>query len=109
MEPVASLLGTHVARRAEQAVVVGEPRIGQAASQAEVGDPNVPLGVDQQVGRLDVAMNHPLVMGVRQGIGRLKTDCGDPTKIGGPPRRIERRRQLVVATSPDPIGHGQRC
>ena len=53
------LLGAHVARRAQQAVVMGQPGVGQPASQAEVGHPDGSLGVDQQVRRLDVAMDHP--------------------------------------------------
>ena len=76
----AGLLGTHVSRRAEQAVVVGQARVGQPASQAEVGHPDVPLGIDQQVGGLDVAVDHSLVVGVRQGIGRLETDLATQRK-----------------------------
>ena len=95
------LLGTHVPRRAEQAVVVGQARVGQPASQAEVGHPDVPLAVDQQVGGLDVAVDHPLLVRMRQGIGRLQADLGDPAKIGRSARRIERRR-LVVAPACSP-------
>ena len=45
--------------------------------QAEVGDPDVALRVEQQVRRLDVAVQDALVMGVLQGVGHLIADCGD--------------------------------
>ena len=101
----AGLLGAHVSRRAEQAVVVGQARVGQPASQAEVGDPDAPLGIDQQVGRLDVAVDHALVVCMREGVGRLEADLGDPAEVGRPARGIKRRR-LVVAPALVRLGRG---
>ena len=42
--------------------------------QAEVGDPDGPLVVEQQVRRLDVAVDDPLGMGVGQRLGDLDAD-----------------------------------
>ena len=98
------LLGAHVARGAQQAVVVGQARVGQAAGQAEVGDPDVPLGVDQQVRRLDVAVDHPLMMGMRQRVGRLEADGRHPSEIGRAPRRVERRRLVGAPRGPPRAG-----
>ena len=45
--------------------------------QAEVGDPDVPQRVQDQVGRLDVAVQHASLVGVSQGIGDLGAQPGD--------------------------------
>ena len=37
------------------------------------------------------------MMGVRQRLGRLQADLGDPAKIGRSPRRIERGRLVVTS------------
>ncbi len=44
--------------------------------QAEVGDPDVAGDVEQEVGRLDVAVQDPLLVGVGQGLGDLDADPG---------------------------------
>ena len=44
--------------------------------QAEVGDPDVARVVQQQVGRLDVAVQDALAGGVGQGVGHLHADAG---------------------------------
>ena len=48
--------------------------------QAEVGDPDGPLVVEQQVRRLDVAVDHPLAVGVGQRLGHLHAD---PRRLAG--------------------------
>ena len=45
----------------------------------------LPFRVDEQVGRLDVTVNHALVMRVFQGLGGLHAELGD---------RAEERRAL---------------
>ena len=57
--------------------------------QAEVGDPDAALGVEQQVRRLDVAVDDPLAVGIGQGLGHLDADLGHaavvvvPARLGG--------------------------
>ena len=70
-------LGGHVADGADDVAgvgqVVGVGRLGQA----EVGDPDVAVSVEQEVGRLDVAMKDALAVGVVQCKGDLDADAGD--------------------------------
>ena len=61
--------------------VRSSPSVG--LGQAEVGDPDGARGVQQQVGRLDVAVQDALGVGVGQGLGRLHADAGDGTGVGG--------------------------
>ena len=70
-------LGGHVAQGADQVAGAGQVLLARGAGQAEVGDPDRAVGVEQQVGRLDVAMNDPLAGGVRQRLGRLHAQPGD--------------------------------
>ena len=107
--PRARLLGAHVPRRAQQAVVMGQAGIGEPPRQAEVGHPDRSLRVDQQVGGLDVAMDHPVMVGVRQRLGRLEADLGDPAKIGRSARRIEGGRRGLVITGAGQRGPGARA
>ena len=71
-------LRRHVAQRAQdvagvrQIVAAGSGHLGQA----EVGDPHRAAHVQQQVGRLDVAVQDALLVGVFQGIGHLPADVG---------------------------------
>jgi len=72
-----SLLRSHVGRGAE-----GEAERGQRAGagglahrfgDAEVGDEGVPSG-EQDVVRLDVPVNHPLAVGIRESVDHLTQD-----------------------------------
>ena len=58
-------LGGHVAERAQDVAGLGQPVV-LPLGQAEVGDPDHPLGVEQQVRRLDVAVDDPAGVGVGQ-------------------------------------------
>ena len=51
------LLGAHVAERAQQVAGHGQAGVVLELGQAEVGDPEVAAVVEQQVGRLDVAVD----------------------------------------------------
>ncbi len=91
------LLRAHVARGAQQAIVMGQARIGQASGEPEVGDPDDPSGVDQEVRRLHVAVDDPTAMRVRERFGRLAPHLGDPAIVGRPDRRVVRGGLIVVA------------
>ncbi len=57
--------------RAEQLPGRGDRILGADAGDPEVGDVEHPPPVEQQVGRLDVAMDDPAAMGVIEGLGSL--------------------------------------
>ena len=81
------LLGAHVAERAGQ--VAGERQAGVPlhVGHAEIGDPEVAAPVQQQVGRLDVAVDDPLVVCVAERLGGLDAQPGDRAEIGEPANR----------------------
>ena len=79
----AGLLGAHVDRRAGDAGVLAEVFVPQR--QAEIGDAWLASFVEQDIGRLDVAVYQAFGVGVVQGIG----DGGD--QVGG---FLERRAAL---------------
>ena len=60
--------------------------------QAEVGDPDVAVVVEQQVRRLDVAVQDPLAVGVVQGLGHLHADPGHAPAVAAV--GVGQRRQL---------------
>ena len=73
-------LGGHVAERAED-VAAGGQAVVVGLGQAEVGDPDDALGVQQQVRRLDVAVDDPPGVGVGQPLRRLSADLGDAPEV----------------------------
>ena len=56
----------HVPQRADDVAGVGQVVVGDRLGQAEVGDPDGPVEVEQQVRGLDVAVEDPLRVGVGQ-------------------------------------------
>src|SRR5687768_4824424 len=70
------LLGTHITWRTEEHAGHAERHIIQAARQAEVGQPQPLLVIEQQIGRLYITMNDAPIMSVRQCFGRLKSPVG---------------------------------
>ena len=70
-------LGCHVPDRAEDVAGVRQVVGVRGLGQAEVGDPDVPLGVEEEVAGLDVAVQDALVVRVVEGLGHLHAEAGD--------------------------------
>ena len=72
------LLGGHVLRRADDLAGAGQRQVLRLAAHqlrdAEVGDLHPALLVEQDVFRLDVAVDHAVVVGVLQGVANLRHD-----------------------------------
>ena len=68
------LLGAHVGRRAGQAFAPAEILFLQR--QAEVGQIGLAGPVDQEVGRLDVPVDQPVLVGVVQAPRRSRRSAG---------------------------------
>ncbi len=75
-------LGRHVAQRAKNVAGVGQ-RLGLFGidRQPEVSDPYRAAAVEQDVRRLDVAMDHALSVSIREGLGHLLADPGRPETV----------------------------
>ena len=54
---------------------MGQRVVFERLGEAEVRNPDMPVVVQQQIGRLDVAMHRAQVMSVLQGLGDLGTDA----------------------------------
>ena len=65
------LLGAGVAERAEEFARDREPGIARDLGQSEVGDPELPAQVQEQVARLDVPVHDARLMGVLERQRRL--------------------------------------
>ncbi len=106
-------LGGHEPQRPDQVVRLREIVALDQLGQAEVGDPDVALGVEQEIGRLDVAMDDPLAVGVVERIGDLGTQPGDLAEVDRirADRRTtccrNRRRARRRRRRPEPIGRAQ--
>ena len=85
-----------------------QPGIGKSACQPEIGDPDRSLVVDQEIGRLDIAMDDTVMMGMSQRLGRLQTHLGDPAEVGRAARRFERRQSLFELLTGDRRGWGRQ-
>jgi hypothetical protein len=54
--------------------------------QSEIGDPHVAGNVQEDIGGLDVAVEHTLLMGIGEGVGDLESDSGHGAielRVGG--------------------------
>jgi hypothetical protein len=80
-------LRRHVAQGADDVARVRQVVAVGGLGEAEVGDPDDALGVQEQVARLDVAVQHPLPVRVRQRLRHL-----DPQPRHAPPVRLPLRR-----------------
>ncbi len=85
----------HVARRAENGPRAGQVAIGvKNLRQPEIGDLGRSVGVEQHVGRLEIAVDDPLVVRLRDRAGQ-RLDESD--RFGGRPRRSVERPVKVAA------------
>ena len=75
------LLGRQIVRGPEDLAGTGQPRPGQRPGDAEVGDVGVAVTVDEDIRRLQVAMNDILAMRLGQGVGDLANDGGGPLDV----------------------------
>ena len=83
------LLGRDVVGRAEHAPGGGDARLLELAGDPEVGDLGPPVGVDQDVLRLDVAVDHA----ARVGDGEA---AGDLDRVGDRVLHLERARARAI-------------
>ena len=85
VRPPLGLLRRHVAGRAEDRLGPGQVAVGvEDLGQAEVGDLGRSVGVEQDIGRLEVAVDDPLVVGLGDRAGQ---DLDQPGGLRGGPRR----------------------
>ena len=70
--------------------------------QAEIGDPDSPARVEQQVRRLDVAVDDSLGVGVGQCVGDLDADPGHALPVR-PPFRLAPMRSPTSSVSDDDV------
>ena len=83
----AGLLRRHVARRPHDLARAGQPAVGlQLLGQPEVGDPRVAVLVEQNIGRLQVAVDHAALVGVLDGLAHLRPSVRRPRGAGAAPR-----------------------
>ena len=101
--PAAEALRGHVPQRADDVPLVGQLHRVVRLRQPEVGDPGGPLRVQEDIRRLDVAMQDALVMRVVQRLGDLQADArhapdvldlglGRQLRPAPRPRRLDDRR-----------------
>ena len=74
------LLRAHIPQGPDDAAAERDQRVTLDLRQAEVGDPELAPVVHQQVGRLDVAVQDPALVGVVEGLGRLDAQPGHARK-----------------------------
>ncbi len=78
---VVEALRGHVADGADDVAGLRQVVAALVLDQAEVGDPQLPGAVEQQVGRLDVAVDDAQVVGVRQSLGHLHPQPGHAAEV----------------------------
>ena len=97
------LLGRHVVRRADDPPRFGQAGILERLGQSEVGDGHAPAAVDENVLRLQVAMNHALLVRRLQPFADLPEDVHGLRK-GQPAFAAHHRREVLAGD----VLHGQK-
>ena len=94
------LLGGHVLQRAQHVARVREPVLLQSFREPEVRDPDMAVAIEQQVGRLHVAMERAMLVRMVQSIRDIGTDPGSQ-----PEAVAQRLRTLRLRLLPQPFDH----
>ncbi len=90
------LLRCHVGGRPDQGPGLGQAfGTGEALGEPEVGDPRPSGPVDQHVGRLDVAVDDPLLVRVGQGVDDRQEDLDAGVRRGRRPLEPHVERDAV--------------
>ena len=76
------LLGAHVAEGTDHVARHRQTGVGLQPGQAEVGDPEPALGVQKQIGRLDLAVDDADFVGVVERFGGLDAEVGHVAIVG---------------------------
>ena len=86
------LLGGHVAGRADDGARAASGSLSplDALGQAEVGDVRLALGVEQDVGRLEVAVQDAALVGVVDRPGHRRQQPRPPARVPGQTRQMLR-------------------
>ena len=95
------LLGAHVAERADDVAGERDAAVVLNPREAEVGDPELALQVEQQVRRLHVAVDDAVVVGVLQGFGRFFAEPGDAAEELAAANRLVAREDGAAAVDGD--------
>ena len=69
--------GGHVLQSPDQVVGLGQVFAALEFGESEVGHPGGAVSIEQQVRRLDVAVQHTSPVGVVERIGHCRADPGD--------------------------------
>ncbi len=85
------LFGAHIAWRSQNIAADCQIASGLGDHQPEIGDPGVPGTVDQQVQRLNVAVDDAHLVGMFQGLGRLTAKPGDGAVVATVVSEVDRR------------------
>ena len=102
------LLGAHVPQRAQDVAGEGQAVVALDLGQAEVGDPEAALGVEQEVAGLDVAVEDAPGVGVVERLGRLEAEAGDVAAVVAGAGRGGGLRWFASSRAADPhppFGH----
>ena len=98
--PGGNLLRRHVGGRADELAGRRHPRLLQYQGQPEIVDAQPAGWCQEEVRRLDVAVDHPLLVGILQAVGDLGDHPGHSVEVAA--ARVEHRRI-------QPRGRTQRC